>query len=48
MVVSSTEGHDYKLVMDNAELASCDGNAQTFVMKLKEKGVIGTPGTPSL
>ena len=28
-----------KVVMDSEELASCDGDAQQFVAKMREKGV---------
>jgi hypothetical protein len=42
------EGKDYKLVMDNNELAACDGNALQLVQKLREKGAFGSPTTSSL
>jgi hypothetical protein len=41
------EGQDYKLVMDNNELAACDGNALQLVQKLREKGAFGSPSTSS-
>ncbi|KAL8856969.1 MAG: hypothetical protein Q9178_006464 [Gyalolechia marmorata] len=38
-------GEGYKLVMDHEELAACNGNAQQFVLKLREKGVFGATAT---
>ncbi|KAL8918389.1 MAG: hypothetical protein Q9172_005448 [Xanthocarpia lactea] len=38
-------GQGYKLVMDHEELAACNGNAQQFVLKLREKGVFGAGAT---
>lgn len=46
MVLMGEEGgHEYKLVMDHDELAACNGNAQQFVVKLREKGVFGATST---
>jgi len=42
------EGQDYKLVMDNNELAACNGNALQLVQKLREKGAFSSPSTSSL
>ncbi len=47
-VVLMGEGQDYKLVMDNHELAACNGNALQFVQKLREKGAFGSPSTSAL
>jgi len=41
------EGKDYKLVMDNNELAACDGNVLQLVQKLREKGAFGSPSISS-
>ncbi len=38
-------GQGYKMVMDHEELAACDGNAQQFVLKLREKGVFRAGAT---
>jgi len=42
------EGQGYKLVMDNNELAGCNGNALQFVQKLREKGAFVSTPTSSL
>ncbi len=47
-VVLMGEGQDYKLVMDNNELAGCNGNALQFVQKLGEKGAFVSAPTSSL
>jgi len=46
-VVLLGERQDYKLVIDNNELAACDGNALQLVQKLREKGAFGSPSTSS-
>ena len=48
IVLSSRGGDEFKLVMDSSELAACNGNAQTLILKLREKGVLGRMGFSSL
>ena len=40
MVVSEDPKSALKGIMDSQELASCGGDAQQFVAKLREKGVL--------
>ncbi|KAL2049399.1 hypothetical protein ABVK25_010303 [Lepraria finkii] len=40
MVLSGDEKGDLRVTMDSQELASCGGNAQQFVAKLREKGAL--------
>ena len=47
MVLMGEGEEGYKLVMDHEELAACNGNAQQFVLKLREKGVFGATTTGS-
>jgi len=48
LILSNDGGEDFKLVLDHDELAAIDGNAQTFVQKLHEKGVFGPAASSSL
>jgi len=48
LILSNGGGEDFKLILDHDELAAMDGNAQTFVQKLHEKGGFGPAASSSL
>ena len=47
VVLLEEEKGDFKVVMDNQELTSCGGDAQLFVAKLREKGVLSSTSSSS-
>jgi len=48
LILSNGGGKDFRLILDHDELAAIEGNAQTLVQKLHEKGVFGPAASSSL
>jgi len=47
MVLSGSGEGDFKRVMDNSELAACNGSAGEFVQRLSQKGALDTSSAGS-